>query len=256
VDLGLHGKTVMVTGASSGIGRVTALAFAQEGARLAVTYQQQDTAAQQLVAEIEELGADAVATRLALEEPASIDAAFADVASVMGGVDVLVANAIAWPGRGELAQIDMTAWAESVRVNVEGAARCIHAGLVHMRQQGWGRVVIVSTGSAEEGLAGASAYGTAKSALHGLARSLAWEVGQEGVLVNVVAAGFTETERNRTVVPADVRRQIAGRTPTRRLSQPDEVAALIKFLGSAANGNLSGEIIREGSSTGRSAHAV
>jgi NAD(P)-dependent dehydrogenase (short-subunit alcohol dehydrogenase family) len=122
------------------------------------------------------------------------------------------------------------------------------------RSQNAARTVLASSGAGEEGWEGAVAYATAKAGLAGLARSLAWELGREGVLVNVVAAGLTRTERVRNTAPQEILETIASRMPSKRLSEPSDVAALILFLASAANGNISGEILREGSANGGSAH--
>jgi 3-oxoacyl-[acyl-carrier protein] reductase len=89
----------------------------------------------------------------------------------------------------------------------------------------------------------------------GGARSLAWELGPDGILVNVVAPGLTLTERIRQTLPSGVAERFAARVPSRRLSAPEDLAGLIVFLASAANGGVSGELVREGSATGRSAHA-
>ena len=114
----------------------------------------------------------------------------------------------------------------------------------------------VSSGAGEEGWEGATAYATAKAGLVGLARSLAWELGREGILVNVVAPGLTLTDRVRETVPAEIAEGFAARVPSRRLSAPEDLAGLIVFLASGANRNVSGELVREGSATGRSAHAM
>lgn len=109
-----------------------------------------------------------------------------------------------------------------------------------MRGRGWGRIILVSTGAGEEGSEGAASYATAKAGLIGLARSLAWEMGREGILVNVVAPGLTLTDRIRESVPSEVLERFAGRVPSRRLSSPVDIARLIVFLASEANGNISG----------------
>jgi Enoyl-(Acyl carrier protein) reductase len=91
-----------------------------------------------------------------------------------------------------------------------------------MRGRGWGRIALVSSGAGGEGWEGAAAYATAKAGLAGLARSLAWELGREGILVNVVAAGLTRTERVRSTGPPEVLEAIASRVPSRQLSEPLE----------------------------------
>ncbi|MFD2354825.1 SDR family oxidoreductase [Nonomuraea ferruginea] len=100
---------------------------------------------------------------------------------------------------------------------------------------------------------GPGPYGTAKAGLHGMARALAWEGGRDGILVNVVAPGFTLTEKA-SGFPRAIIDQLAAGVPTRRLSDPEDVARLVVFLGSAANGNLTGELVREGSSAARAPH--
>lgn len=99
-------------------------------------------------------------------------------------------------------------------------------------------------------------YAAGKAALHGLARSLAWGLGPGGVLVNVLSVGLTLTETNKSRLPAQLQESIASRLPLKRLSTPDDVAAPILFLTSAANTSITGEIIREGSSTRRSSHTA
>ena len=230
MDLGLRGRGVLVTGGTSGIGRAAAEAVGHEGASVAVTYQGNQRAAAETARAIEEAGGSAMTVRLALEDAESIAAAVDEVVSRWGRLDVLVANAVQWP--------------------------TVHAALAPMRSAGWGRIVLISSGVAEEGVPGPSPYGVAKSGLHGLARQLAWDVGRDGILVNVVAAGFTLTERNLDAFPDSMRERVSAQTPSRRLSSPAEVAALIAFLGSGANTNLTGEVIREGSSTGRSGHVI
>ncbi len=140
--------------------------------------------------------------------------------------------------------------------DLAGPFRLLQAAVPAMRGRGWGRIVLVSSGAGEEGWAGAAGYATAKAGLVGLARSLAWELGPEGILVNVVAPGLTLTERAGQAVPPEIAERFAARVPSRRLSTPDDLTGLIVFLASAANGNVSGELVREGSATGRSAHVA
>jgi 3-oxoacyl-[acyl-carrier protein] reductase len=186
----------------------------------------------------------------------------AAVRDAWGGVDVLVANAVQWPDRAPtdaegFEHMRVGRWQATLRTNLEGTFATVRAAIPAMRgRDGGGRIVLVSSGLAEEGMPGGGDYGAAKAGLHGLARSLAWELGREGILVNVVDTGFTLTERNLEHIGHEMRARVAGAVPSRRLSTPEEVARVIVFLGSAANGNISGEIVREGSSTAGSAHAA
>jgi len=260
MDLGLRNRIVLVTGASSGIGAELATAFGREGARVALTYQSNPAAAQETAARVEAAGGQSLTVHYDLGDPASIDAAADNVAEEWGPVEVLVANAISWPERApngnRFEHLDPASWRAGLRDNIEGVFSTVQAVLPGMRRHGWGRILFISAGAAEEGLAGAETYTTVKSALHGLARSLAWDVGPDGVLVNVLAIGLTLTRRNARNVPEQVRDAIAARVPTRRLSRPDEVATPAVFLASAANTTVSGEVLHEGSACGRSSHAL
>lgn len=176
-----------------------------------------------------------------------------------GGIDVLVANAVRWGGDGppdpsvRFEHVPLAEWQAMVNANLIGTAAAVRAVLPGMRAKGWGRIVLISSSVAEEGLPGPGPYGTAKSGLYGLARALAWEGGPDGILVNVVAPGLTLTD-SRPDLPAFLTARLAAATPSRRLSGSDDVARLVVFLGSGANGNLTGEVIRDGSSAARAPH--
>ena len=254
----MNGRVVLVTGGSSGIGRAIAKAYGAEGARVALTYYSGREAAEATAAEIGE----ALALPLELGRAGSCEEVVAAVRDRWGGIDVLVANAVQWPERspedaGGFEQMRVERWQTTLRTNLEGTFATVRAALPAMRgREPGGRIVLISSGLAEEGMPGGGDYGAAKAGLHGLARSLAWELGREGILVNVVDTGFTLTERNLEHFGDEMRERVAGAVPSRRLSTPEEVARLVLFLGSAANGNISGEIVREGSSTAGSAHAA
>ena len=260
METGLKDKVAVVTGASSGIGAATATALGHEGARVALTYKGNPEGAEAASERVREVGGEALAVRLALEEPDSITAAIGEVVDRWGGIDVLVANAVRWPqaraDQGRAEALPLSEWQQSLRTNLEGTIATVRAVLPSMRERGWGRVVLISSSVADEGLPGPNPYGVGKSALWGLTRQLAWDAGRDGILVNVVGTGFTVTDRNLEAFGDEIREAVASRIPSRRLSSPEEVAKLVVFLASAANGNITGEQILEGSSTGRSAHLM
>ncbi|WP_327587627.1 SDR family oxidoreductase [Nonomuraea sp. NBC_00507] len=246
---------VLITGGSSGVGAATALAYAQSGARVTITYKSGADRAAEIVKRIEADGGEAAAVHLDLEDHTTIAPAVAQA----GPVDALIANAVRWgtimPNSIPFEDVPAAEWTAALHANVVGNALLAQAVLPEMRRRGFGRIVFVSSGAAEEGLPGPGPYGTAKMALHGMARALAWEAGRDGILVNVVVAGLTITGVSRPI-PQSALDQIAARTPSRRLSTADDLAALIVFLGSAANRNVTGEFVRDGSNAGRSSHAL
>lgn len=242
MDLKLQGRTVLVTGGSRGIGEAVALAYAAEGANVALTYASDDRAAAAVVERIDGDASRAVALRLDLEDRASIDGAVAAAVKAFGGLDVLVANAVRWPTdvAEPLDTVDAGAWDRALRANLEGTVATVRAALPHLRAAEAGRIVLVSSGVSRHGFAGATAYAAAKAGLDGFMAALKWEAGADGVLVNVVSPGFTVTEHNLAHFPDEVRESLRGTTPSTRLSVPADVAGAVLYLGSPANGNVTG----------------
>lgn len=244
MNLGLAGRRVLVTGGGRGIGRAIALAFVRENARVALTYHEDAASAEETKRRA--APADTLCLRLDLASEDSI----ADVASQMidrwGGVDVLVNNAVSWPGFPAAGELFETApkdrFRTSLRANLEGYYLLTRALVGPMRESGWGRIIHVSTGLVEDGFAGASAYVAAKAGLHGLTRTMARELGAAGILTNLVMPGFTLTEGRR--VPDAVLAKVLSATATGRATTPEDVAQLVVFLGSSANTHVNGEQIR------------
>ncbi|QUQ63846.1 SDR family NAD(P)-dependent oxidoreductase [Kutzneria sp. CA-103260] len=238
MDYGLAGKIALITGASGGIGGSAARSYAREGAQVAVAYRGNVDGAKQLA---EELGGGSFAVRYLLEEP---EAAFAEVADRCGGVDVLVTSAVK-PGarRGPAAPFEslpVDAYAGFLDDNLTGTLRTVQLALPTMRQRGWGRIVLVSSRVVDGGKPGREVYGAAKAGLHGFASSLSWDVGRDGVLVNVVCPGMVAGTAG---LPPEAVAGECARTPTGRLSTPDEVAEAVIWLGSGANGNVTGQVL-------------
>jgi 3-oxoacyl-[acyl-carrier protein] reductase len=250
MDLGLKDRAVLVTGGSRGIGRATALAFAREGARVAVTYATQRERAERVVADLLGAGAgDAAAFPMTLADPESVRTGIGGVVECFGGVEVLVNNAVSWGDVGPweaplFEERSPSSWRPVLEANVEGHYHAIQRVLPSMRARSWGRIVNVSSTVAADGLPASGPYSAAKAALHGLTRTLAKELGPAGILVNVVMPGLTLTETNVDRIPAADLEPIAAATPLRRLLRAEEVAAAIVFVGSGANTALTGEIVR------------
>lgn len=249
MNTGLAQRTVLVTGSSSGIGRATAIAFGQEGARVAITYHTNRAGAEETAAAVDEAGGEPLIVQYDLNDSESIDAAVQSVVDRWNAIHVLVNNAV--PTQyGTSPETEMlfedtprTAWQGMLRSAVEGAYQTVQTVLPAMRTAEWGRIVTLSSNVVEEGLPDSSAYTVAKAGLHGLTTSLAVDLGDTGILSNVVMPGLTLTEGNVTQIPPEIRDQEANRTPTNRLTTPEDVANVVVFLGSEANTHVNGATI-------------
>ena len=225
-------KTVLVTGASRGIGRATALAFGRAGYTVAVHYHTRRPAAEQTVRQLLDAGADAFCLCADVAQEEQVRDMVAQALARMGHIDVLVNNA-GIAGQGLFTEQDAAAWRRMLAVDLDGAANCCRCVVPHMVRRHSGAIVNVSS---VWGLAGASceaAYSAAKAGLIGLTRALARELGPSGVLVNCVAPGVIDTEMN-APLGEDTLRGLAQQTPLGRLGRPEEVAQAILFLAQAS----------------------
>lgn len=246
MDLGLQGKVALVTGGSKGLGRALALTLGREGARVALTYYQDEAAGKETAAQIEAAGGKALPVFLDLSDETSLVAAVQLVTATFGTIEVLINNAVAWPGfplPGERFEtVPFERLLTSVRANLEGHYRLCQLVVGGMREAGWGRIVHISTGLVLDGLPGSSAYVTAKAGLHGLTRTMSRELAREGILTNLVMAGFMVDERRQ--FPESVLQQARAAAATGRTTRPEEVASMVAYLCSATNTQVTGELIR------------
>ena len=249
MDLGLRDKTVLVTGGSSGIGQAIALAYGREpGVHIAFTYHSKGETAQQIRQAIQETGIDAQCLPLDLADATSIQAAVDTIVTKTGRIDVLVNNAIHWGNgahRGKRVEdIPLTKWEEIIGVNLFGTIQLTQLVLPYMRQQQWGRIVNVSSDLALDSMLGSGPYSTLKAALSGFTANLVEEYSVDGILTNTVLPGWTLVERALHFFPDEFRDQARSAFPTKRITRPEDVASLVLYLGSAANGHVNGETIK------------
>jgi len=229
----LDGKTILVTGAASGIGESTAKRCAAYGARVLVT--DVDTPGAEEVAEaIREDGGEAEAHELDVTEPEQVTSVI-DAAHEKYGLDGLFNNAgVGHPGQ-SIEEVD-----ESVRdfvmdVNVNGVWNCCHAALPLLKAQGHGSIVNMSSIAGKLGLAGQSVYSLTKGAVLNFTRAAAQEAGPHGIRVNAVCPGFVDTPMTEMYFggredPERAREEMADQYPLKRLGDPDEVADCVAFL--------------------------
>lgn len=226
----LGAKTALVTGASRGIGRATALRLARDGAAVAVNYRRDDAAAADTVQTITARGGRAFAVRADLGHEAQTAAMFAEVRERFGRLDVLVANAAATAFRPLLETRDHNV-ERTFGITVTGFLRCVREAVSLMDR---GAIVAVSGIDTLRVLPGHGTLGAAKSALETLVRYLAAELAPRAIRVNGVNPGYVETDSARLYAGPEyesrVREEWASRTPLGRIGRPEEVADVIAFL--------------------------
>lgn len=221
----------VVTGAARGIGRATAAALVAAGCTVVGTWHQQEPDESDPWHQV----------HCDVSEQDSVDAMVAEVERRFGPVTVVVANAAVLADAMALRLAPET-FRRSLDVNLLGAFRVAHAALPHMLAARWGRIVLVSSVGGFVGSPGQANYAAGKTAMVGLARSLAAEAGSRGVTVNVVAPGLIDTELMHRQKAA-WRDHWVARVPLRRQGQPAEVAAVIAHLTSPAAAAVTGAVV-------------
>jgi NAD(P)-dependent dehydrogenase (short-subunit alcohol dehydrogenase family) len=239
----LQGKNALITGAGRGIGKATALLFAEEGANVVVADLSQ-VEAEATVAEIAKLGGRAVAADLG--SPAEARALMDKAIAAFGGLDILVNNAgVMKVHQPTLELDDWDAWDKVWDVNVRSVFICSQQAAVWMKEHGGGKIVNVGSQTGITGQPHVNAYGPSKAAIHNMTRSLAVEWAKFKINVNCVAPCWTRTQRLDTALEKGVtsNEEIARRCPMGRAAEPEEVAKAILFLASDDADFITGTIL-------------
>ncbi|AYJ50338.1 SDR family NAD(P)-dependent oxidoreductase [Rhodococcus sp. P1Y] len=239
----LDGRTALVTGAGRGVGAEIALVLAQQGAHVAINDIDRGRA-EDSVSRIEAAGGRAAAVVADVTDAGAVRAMVAQVAAELGPIDILVNNA-GLPADGmrmlRFEESTPADWEAVLRINVYGVLQCSHAVLAGMRQRGWGRIVTISSDSGRTGEARMAVYAASKAAGAGFTRSLAKEVGPDGITCNTVSLGTIQPPGTAT----DDERLATHRRryPTRRLGTPGDVAATVLWLASDTGSWITGQTI-------------
>ena len=222
-------RVVLVTGGSKGIGQGIAVRLAQAGHRVAATYRSGD------------VPQGLVGVQCDVTDPPQVEAAFAQVESALGNVEVLVANAGITRDT-LLMRMSDEDWDQVIATNLTGAFRVARRAARPMIRGRFGRIVFISSVVGQMGSAGQVNYAASKSGLVGMARSLARELGSRGITANVVAPGFVETDMT-AELGEDLVKKYAEQIPLGRLGSVDDIAGTDEFLASDAAGYITGAVI-------------
>lgn len=246
MDLGLRDRVVLITGAGGGAGPTLARAFAAEGAIVALHHRAGSGSAaraEDAASEIRSSGGRAIAVAADLGSTEEIESMVQRVGKELGPVAVLVTATSAYRME-RIGEISDASWSSVVDDLLGATFRTCRAVVPGMQQAGWGRIVNVAARSGLVGVSRAAHYAAAKAAIVGLTASLAKELGPSGIMVNAVAPTQILTHRDGVPsIPDERATEMAKSVPLRRIATPDDLAALVVWLGSAANTYVTGETI-------------
>jgi NAD(P)-dependent dehydrogenase (short-subunit alcohol dehydrogenase family) len=244
--MNFQGKVAVVTGAAKGIGRATAMAFAQSGAQVAILDMDKE-GGEKVVQEIRQDHGEAMLLLTDISKEQDVQAAMEKTISSWGHIDILVNNAGVY-FQANAVDTPQEAWNKVLAVNLTGAYLCTKYAVREMIKRGGGVVINVGSEAGLVGIKGQVAYNVSKGGIIALTRSCAVDFADMGVRVNCVCPGTTftplvQTAINRAPDPAAARRALEERRPLNRLGRPEEIAAAILFMASDEVGYATGAIL-------------
>ena len=245
----LEDKVALVTGASRGIGRATALIFAREGAKVVVNYHREESMAEEVVGNIRREGGTAMAIQADVGDRDAVKKMIDESLSEFGGVDVVVNNAGVAMGGGSLLEFNEEEFDPMWQVNVKGILHCTRAIAPHMMEKRYGKIVNIGSvaGLGTALLPGNMLYASTKAAVVILTKRLALELGQYGINVNAIAPGLIYTDMTmggRSAAEQEERRKyFEEKSMLRRIGEPEDIANAALFLTSDKARFITGQVL-------------
>jgi len=239
----LKGRTTLITGGSRGIGRATALMFAEAGSDVAFSYQCREQAALEVKNEIEKNGRQCLAYKAEISNEMDVQRLVEDIIRSWGRIDVLVNNAGIWT-YGEMGRMDKEVWKETMAVNLDSVYYFTNAVVPHMKEKKRGWIINVASTAAVRGEALHSHYAASKGALLALTKSLAVELAPFDIRVNCVAPGWVDTDMCTEVFrDPGFKESVRQSIPLKRIPPPEDIAGPILFLASDLARHITGAVI-------------
>lgn len=237
----LANKTALVTGASRGIGRATALELAKAGAKVAVNYAGNRVAAEEVVALIEAAGGQAFMVQADVGDFAAVDAMIKSVVERFGSIDILVNNA-GITRDNLIMRMKEEDWDAVIHTNLKGIFNCTKLVSKVMMKQRYGRIVNMTSVVGVMGNAGQSNYAAAKAGVIGFTKSMAKELASRNINVNAVAPGYISTDMT-AELPEQAKADLQSQIPLQRLGNPADVASAVLFLVSPGADYITGQTL-------------
>ncbi|ARK31035.1 3-oxoacyl-[acyl-carrier-protein] reductase [Halalkalibacter krulwichiae] len=237
----LQGQTAIVTGASRGIGKATAIELARNGANVVINYAGSQERAEQVVAEVKALGVDSIAIQADVASSDQVQSMVKETIEAFGRVDILVNNAGITKDN-LLMRMKEEEWDAVINTNLKGVFNCAKAVTRQMMKQRYGRIINVASVVGVLGNAGQANYVAAKAGVIGLTKTMARELANRNIHVNAVAPGFISTDMT-DELGDDMKAQLLGQIPLASLGKPENIATVIRFLASSDAEYMTGQTL-------------
>lgn len=252
MDLGLKNKRALVTGSSRGLGYATALLLAQEGCRVAINGRDESTIKSMAEKMCKETGAQAIGLAGDVSLPGVPEVLAQQTVEAFGGLDILITNS-GGPKPGSIDSLDEAAWQTGINLCLMSHVRLIKAALPHLRRSDWASVLTVTSYSIKQPIPNLLISNSVRAATAGMTKSLALELGKEGIRFNSILPGWTETERVEELMsargkanqtsPSEEKRKQAAQVALQRMARPEEFANAAAFLVSPAASYITGVLL-------------
>ena len=242
-ELSLAGRVAIVTGGSRGIGRATVLLLAKLGANVVVNYASDESAAADTVAAVHALGREALAFKADVARLNEAEGLLAAAREQFHHVDIVVCNAGIWEGAA-VEHLSEDLWDRTMEINLKGTWTVCRAAVPMLKEQKWGRIVIVSSTAGQRGEADYSNYAASKGGLIAFTKSLAVELAEWGINVNAVAPGWVDTEMTAEALgDVEQRKAVAAGIPIGAIATAEDIAGPIAFLCTEWARHITGETV-------------